>query len=497
MNASAWAGLSIKNAAALFMRCAIIATTTAACTTLPPPTEVRGTWLTTTANTAIASPANTATTMRRLQEIGLNTVYVETWKDGEAQFPSAVLLRTLSGTPRAPRRDLLQETLIEAHRNGLIYIAWFEYGFMAAHQASMTRLRVQKPTWLSRDINGGEVAPNGFVWMNPLHPEARLLLRDLILEAVVKYDLDGVQIDDRLVWPHVTMGYDDTTLAIYAAEHNGQRPPNDPREPRWMQWRAGKVDEYAKWLVQELRAAKPGLVISLSPAVYPWSWENYLLAWPEWAGWTYQDRLQSLAAQSPASKNIRPHWDEFVPQAYRLSFDAYAKTWQEQIDAVNKFAANRQRDMLAGIRIVGDGADSSWAQLQASIQFARERNNGGHVLWFSQGVLERYSKELTDFYALSGSARTPHFADGWRRAAIALTLAVATSPATGLRQWTSGDVPRGRYRSIGFDGSTWHYLDQTAIAHDGIGGVVLTATASFSRVELIVDRRLEMARALR
>jgi uncharacterized lipoprotein YddW (UPF0748 family) len=44
--------------------------------------EVRGTWLTTTANDAIATPARTAATMRRLREIGINTVYVEVWKNG-------------------------------------------------------------------------------------------------------------------------------------------------------------------------------------------------------------------------------------------------------------------------------------------------------------------------------------------------------------------------------------------------------------------------------
>ena len=42
-----------------------------------PKPEVRGTWLTTTANDALTTPAQTANTMKRLREIGLNTVYVE------------------------------------------------------------------------------------------------------------------------------------------------------------------------------------------------------------------------------------------------------------------------------------------------------------------------------------------------------------------------------------------------------------------------------------
>ena len=73
----------------------------ASATAAAPPAEIRGTWVTTTANDAIATPAKTAETMRRLREIGLNTVYVECWKNGYTQFPSKVLERTI-GVDRRP-----------------------------------------------------------------------------------------------------------------------------------------------------------------------------------------------------------------------------------------------------------------------------------------------------------------------------------------------------------------------------------------------------------
>ena len=95
------------------------------------PPEVRGTWITTTANTAISTPENTAKTMKRLRDIGLNTVYVEAWKNGYTQFPSEVMQKFIGVSQRpigerqdpsdsaeqtknAPR-DLLQETLIAKH----------------------------------------------------------------------------------------------------------------------------------------------------------------------------------------------------------------------------------------------------------------------------------------------------------------------------------------------------------------------------------------------
>jgi uncharacterized lipoprotein YddW (UPF0748 family) len=455
-------------------------------------TEVRGTWLTTTANTAIATPANAATTMRRLREIGLNTVYAEVWKNGYTQYPSAVLERTI-GVPQRPTqslqdpsdkatsnvpRDLLQETLIEAHRNGLHCYAWFEYGFMAAHASTQNHLRRLKPEWLSRDAQGSEVAPNGFVWMNPLHPQARRFLLDLVLESVARYDLDGVQFDDRIVWPHVTMGYDDTTRAVYAAEHQGQQPPLNAHDPAWMRWRADKlnalVQDFMRELRTELRQSRPALRVSLSPAVYPWSYENYLLEWPQWARW-------------PASMRF----DEFVPQAYRTSYAAFESTWREQTQALQTANAYEPKALIAGIRINGAGDESTWAQLRDSMALVRQLGQGGHVLWFSRGVLDLYAAELTAWYAQTGPARSPFFAPHWRRTAAALRRDDLDGARWHLPN-SAGALPAGRYRAIVFDGRDWRYLTQPVVVVDG-GPTTVTinpsAIASTQRVELLVDRR--------
>jgi uncharacterized lipoprotein YddW (UPF0748 family) len=455
--------------------------------------EVRGTWLTTTANTALASPAHTAQTMRRLREIGLNTVYVESWKNGYTQFPSQVLARTIGVAQRpaqaaqdpsdppgpAPARDLLQETVIEAHRNGLLHVAWFEYGFMAAHGRTMNHLRRLKPEWLSRDRSGNEVAPNGFVWMNPLHPQARAFLRDLMLEAIERYDLDGVQLDDRIVWPYVTMGYDDHTRAVYAAEHGGRQPPDDPREPGWMRWRADKLQALARGLVAELRAARPGLFVSLSPAPYPWSWEHYLLEWPKWAGW-------------PAAEG----WSEFVPQAYRMSYEAFERTWLEQADELRQAGTYRAASLVAGIRIVGDGPDSSWAQLRDSMLLVRRLGQAGHVLWFSRGVLERFPGELAGFYAASGPAHSPHFPADWRQPARPLEPApgapaqAAAGAAQGpLRAWRLPQAPAGRYHLIGHDGRSWAILQALTLPMAAPADGIVHAAERYGQLELIVDRR--------
>lgn len=493
--------------------CALTAALLTACTTnatfVQPASslEVRGTWITTTANTAVATPADTANTMRRLRQIGLNTVYVEVWKNGYTQYPSEVLRRTIgvdrrpalmpqdpSDRPEAltrPSRDLLQEMLIEAHRNGLITVAWFEYGFMAAHKSSNPHLRRMKPEWLSRDIKGSEIAPNGFVWMNPLHPEARQFLLDLVLEAIDHYDLDGIQLDDRIVWPYVTMGYDDYTKKVYAAEHHGAQPPADHTDAAWMRWRAEKVNEYAKLFVQEVRAKRPRLLISLSPAVYPWSWEHYLLEWPKWSAWTSADR--NLAASHNA-RNLAPRWDEFIPQVYRFGYPAFEKTWLEQVEHMKVLGANRQRDMLAGIRLVGEGRDASWDELRQSIELVRKTEGGGHVHWFSRGVLDVFPEQLKTFYG--GWTPHPRLPQNWRRPSIPLFRELGWSQG-GSSTWSTRDITRDTNRLIGFDGTRWEYLDESVVEPNAItpAKLVFFLDSKYREVELIADRRHDMRRA--
>lgn len=475
--------------------------------------EVRGTWVTTTGNTAIASAQNTAETMRRLREIGLNTVYVETWKNGYTQFPSKVLERVI-GIDRRPAlmkqdpsdrpedvrqfgRDLLQETLIEAHRNGLIYVAWFEYGFMAAHKDTMNHLRKDKPEWLSRDIKGNEVAPNGFVWMNPLHPEARRFLIDLVVEAIDKYDLDGIQLDDRIVWPYYTMGYDDYTKKQYAKDHDGKEPPVDPKDAEWTRWRIAKVNEFSKMFVQEVRAKRPGIIISLSPAVYPWCLENYLLEWPKWAAWTSADALKLPGDW--VGNGITPHWDEFIPQNYRFSYDAYEKTWIDQLKHMNTLGKGRIAEMYPGIRLVGEGKDSSWEDLKKSVELSRTSRNKGHVHWFSRGVLDVFPTELTSFYDVksTGPIAHPRFGANWRMPSIPLSSRVE-KPAM-RKSWSLLNVPNGTYQVIERTAKKpWRYRQGPPITvstdRPGVAQNIITEM-DIEAVELLIDRRPELSTA--
>ncbi len=438
------------------------------------PPEVRGTWMTTTANDAISTPAKTSESMKKLHDIGLNTVYVEVWKNGYTQFPSETMKDAI-GVERRPDlmpghanypadaagldgpRDLLEETLIAAHRNQLLYIGWFEYGFMAAFKDTMNELREQHPEWMTTTADGSLVSDqNPFVWMNPLRPECRDLLMGLVLDAVDAYDLDGVQLDDRIAWP-VTMGYDDYTVAAYKKEHDGEAPPADARDPDWVAWRAAKVGEFAERFHQELKEARPNLIVSISPAVYPWSLDNYACDWKDWSA--------------------RGLMDEYVPQVYRTTFQRVSEDWPVQLEAVG---SDRTDDLIGGFRINGEGPDTAWADYAQKLELVRRQGGGGHVHWFSRGVLETYPRELTRFYDVkkNGHSASPMLPADWRPAPI-----VAGKDGD---KWKVTLDEAGDFRVIAQHGDVWRVVDTATLDK---GEQTLDAPADADAVELLVDRR--------
>ena len=340
-----------------------------------PKAELRGVWMTTTANDALASKTNIARSMRKLKEIGINTVYVEVWKNGYTQFPSQTLKKTI-GFDRHPglgkSRDLLAEVLAEARRNRLKCIAWFEYGFMAAHEGTDNQLLRQYPHWMTKTREGKLVSDqNPFVWMNPMRPEPQRFLLELIEEVVRKYRVDGIQLDDRIAWP-TSMGYDDYTVNAYRRDNRGEDPPAAKKDPRWIQWRANQVTAFAKQLHDRMQALAPDLVVSISPAVYPWSKENYACDWPEWLnrGWM----------------------TEFVPQVYRPTSASFAAEWKRQ----KSYCPNAGKRLAAGILLESGGKPLPWSEIEKKLTEVE-----GHVLWFSRAVLDNFAEPLRRYYARS------------------------------------------------------------------------------------------------
>ena len=333
------------------------------------PNAIRGVWITTTASTALDSRNNIKTTVENCKRAGINHIFMVVYNNARTMYPSQVM-QQLIGVPILERfsgRDPLQEMIEEAHAAGLKVHAWFEYGFASSFSANGGPIVAAKPHWAARDAGGGLTIKNGFDWLNAFHPEVQQFMIDLFKEVVVKYNIDGVQGDDRLPALPSSAGYDSYTLSQYRAEHNGADPPGNITDPAWVQWRARRLNAFCKRLRNEVKALKPSIIYTMSPSPYPWGLNEYLQDWPTWVDSSWIDAV--------------------IPQCYRYDINSYNATLAQQ----KSFHRNPNVPLYPGVLIRSGTYTATDGFLSQMVQ--SNRNNGfkGEVYFFYEGVRDRIS----------------------------------------------------------------------------------------------------------
>ena len=341
----------------------------------PPPTPVwdvnamRGVWITTTASTALDNNDNILQTVDNCKKAGINNIFLVVYNNARTIYPSDVMFK-LTGNRQLEKfqgRDPLKEMITAAKTAGIKVHAWFEYGFSSSYSAQGGSIIAAKPKWAARDQNGALVVKNGFDWLNAFDPEVQQYMIDLFKEVVSKYEVDGVQGDDRLPALPSSAGYDDYTIAQYKLENNGALPPTNIKDAGWLNWRAKKLNAFMKRLHKEMKTMKPGIQVTMSPSAYPWSLEEYLQDWPTWVDSSWVDAV--------------------IPQCYRYDIAAYNATILQQ----KSYYRNNNIPIYPGVLIKSGTYLASPGFLSQMIQ--GNRNNGfkGEVFFFYEGVKESLS----------------------------------------------------------------------------------------------------------
>jgi uncharacterized lipoprotein YddW (UPF0748 family) len=332
---------------------------------------IKGTWITNVASDVLKSKKNITAAIKLCKERGINNVYVVVWNNGVTMYPSKVLegyigikQSTIYGT-----RDPIKEIIDEGHKAGIKVHAWFEFGFSYNYGDSNCMWQKKYPHWAGRDVKGNHLQKNKFFWWNALHPEVQTFMNKLVLEVVNTYNIDGVQGDDRLPAMPSEGGYDSLTKKIYAAEHYGAIPPENPKDSAWLQWRANKLSAYIKQLYQAIKAAKPKCIVSWAPSIYPWSKEQYLQDWPAWLNGGYADYI--------------------FPQCYRYNIGAYKKL----IDELNTQVTLKQKNKIVPgiLTSLGDGYLVKKEMLQQMINYNRKNGYSGECTFYFE-TLRRMGK---------------------------------------------------------------------------------------------------------
>lgn len=256
--------------------------------------NIRGVWLTTNDMPMLRDSARVQSAMTELSQLNFNTVYPVVWNSGYALYPSAIAQR--AGIPYIHRgaagQDILADVINQAHRQGLLAIPWFEFGFMAPPSSE---LALAHPDWLTQRQDGSQTsnsAAGEVVWLNPFKPEVQQFITSLVAEIAVRYDIDGIQFDDHTALPS-DFGYDPYTRSLYQQETQ-QPVPSNPRDPAWMRWRADKITDFVAQLNQTVKQHRPRAIFSVSPNPYDTAYNSFL---QDWVGWINRGLVDELLVQ--------------------------------------------------------------------------------------------------------------------------------------------------------------------------------------------------------
>ncbi|WP_413174177.1 glycoside hydrolase family 10 protein [Anabaena azotica] len=269
--------------------------------------EIRGVWITNNDLNILKDRTKVKDAVTQLRKLNFNTIYPVVWNSGYVMYPSNVAKR-LDIQPFVFRgsdgHDILADLINQAHRQNLLVVPWFEFGFMAP---PTSELALNKPEWLTQKRNGSSTsisAAGEVSWLNPFHPQVQQFITDLLVELASNYDIDGIQFDDHTSLPH-EFGYDKYTVALYRQETK-KNPPADPQDPEWVSWRANKITDFMVRLNARIKQIKPKAIFSVSPNYYDFAYKFQLQDWLQWVRanivdelvvQVYRDNLESFTAK--------------------------------------------------------------------------------------------------------------------------------------------------------------------------------------------------------
>jgi uncharacterized lipoprotein YddW (UPF0748 family) len=282
--------------------------------------QLRGMWLTTVYNIDFPSrPGLTPQQVKAEYEGWLdlavrqrhNAIFVHVRPSGDAFWPSAYApwSEWLTGKRDnvAPGWDPMAFMIDRAHARNLEFHAWFnpyrgsQPGPSGAG-ADFAELAPRHPLLTHRDwAVAYPRGKTGRFYFDPGNPQARRFVEDAMLEAVRKYDVDGVHFDD-FFYPYPERGEDFPDGASYAKWGNGASRA---------QWRRTNVDTLVREMHERIKQVKPWVKFGISPFGI---WRNRDTD----RGGSDSSGLQAYdAIYADTRKWVREGWlDYIVPQLY-------------------------------------------------------------------------------------------------------------------------------------------------------------------------------------
>ena len=264
--------------------------------------EVRGLWV---VRDAITSESDVTGLVDFAEEHRFNVLFIQIRGRGDAYYHS-YFVPGPDIHPAVPGSfDPLEEVIRRAHEKNIEVHAWFNMYLTWSNDnppESPDHPLNKHPDWFMVSVTGSNMAdcPIESVrnstcegrYLSPMVEEVRSYLSRMVTEVTVTYNIDGVHLD-YIRFPgrdydfHPVARYDFSGRygvdPVEVVNGDGSADPALLYLGKWVDYRAGRIDEQVKSIRRRINLVDPN--IRLSAAVKPHADEAFYQYGQNWAGW--------------------------------------------------------------------------------------------------------------------------------------------------------------------------------------------------------------------
>ena len=297
--------------------------------------EFRGLWV---VRTSMQSQESIEHVIERAVESNFNAILVQVNGRGEAYYESDIVSRM----PDVPEGfDPLAFCIQKAHAAGIEVHAWinaFTVGVLGRSDYQEKHVLSQHPEWSLVDLDQvstfdytpgtarGELVS---VMLDPAIEGVKEYVREVFMEVVTNYDVDGVHFD-YIRYPGKKYGYGQEARDRFR-EITGYDPLDLVNKPetlrgrivdgkdlfvslsdRWDEFRRDQVTEVVRRVYQDVKRIKPDVVVSC--AVFPDGDQSRALRMQDWRSWIQEGIVDFVVpmAYTPDTRKFADHMKKAV-----------------------------------------------------------------------------------------------------------------------------------------------------------------------------------------
>lgn len=281
--------------------------------------ELKGVWIRPTETT----PEDIIRTINRLEDIGINTVFLETYFHGKTIYPSEVLYRYKVSNQREEFAgfDPLRVWVDECHKRNIKINIWFETFYVGNQSPNGNPKNILNvyPEWANTTKAGyASTTPvaslsehNGY-FIDPANPQVQNYLKEIITEIITNYCPDGINLDyiryPQSLAPKFS-NYDMSNWGYTAYARNEFKTQYcvDPIDVKygtemwdfWAKYRQNKVTDF----VSDVRKITCANNIMLTTVIFPDRQKSLDTKMQDWKTWSLNNFVDGFTPLILTSDN--------------------------------------------------------------------------------------------------------------------------------------------------------------------------------------------------